>query len=549
MVKRTLRRLLLVVSALGLAAAAQAQTQAAAPAPTQAEAQPKKPNILVIWGDDIGTWNISHNNRGMMGYRTPNIDRIAKEGTAFTDYYAQQSCTAGRAAFLGGNVPVRTGMTKVGLPGAKEGWQKTDVTIATVMKSLGYATGQFGKNHQGDRNEHLPTVHGFDEFFGNLYHLNAEEEPENEDYPRDMKLPSGETFLQTFGPRGVLHCYAADTDDPTEDPRFGKVGKQKCEDTGPLTKKRMESVDDETSDRAIAFIREQQKAGKPWFVWWNGTRMHFRTHVKAERRGASGQDEYSDGMVEHDMHVGKFLKLLDELGIADDTVVFYSTDNGPHYNTWPDAGTTPFRSEKNSNWEGAYRVPAFVRWPGHFQADVTLNGLVSHEDWLPTFAAIGGDADVKQKLRDGATLNGRTYKNYIDGYNQTDYLSGKVKESPRNEFFYVNDDGQVVAIRYNAWKVVFLENRGQAFGVWREPFTELRVPLLFNLRRDPFEKSQHNSNTYNDWFLDRPFVIVPLQGLAAKFLGTMKDYPPSQTPGSFNLTKIEEQLRANMGAR
>jgi len=508
-----------------------------------------KPNILVLWGDDIGTWNISHNNRGMMGYKTPNIDRIATEGVSFTDYYAQQSCTAGRAAFISGSVPVRSGMTKVGLPGAKEGWQKTDVTIATVMKSLGYATGQFGKNHQGDRNEHLPTVHGFDEFLGNLYHLNAEEEPENEDYPRDRKLANGKTFLETFGPRGVLHCFATDKDDATEDPRFGKVGKQKCEDTGPLTKKRMETVDDETSDRAIAFIKEQTKAGKPWFVWWNGTRMHFRTHVKPELRGASGQDEYSDGMVEHDMHVGKFLKLLDELGIADKTVVFYSTDNGPHYNTWPDAGTTPFRSEKNSNWEGAYRVPAFVRWPGRFQADVTLNGLVSHEDWLPTFAAIGGDSDMKQKLRDGVSLNGRNYKNHIDGYNQVDYLSGTAKESPRNEFFYVNDDGQIVAIRYEDWKVVFLENRGQALGVWREPFTELRVPLLFNLRRDPFEKSQHNANTYNDWFLDRPFVIVPLQGLAAKFLQTMKDYPPSQTPGSFNLTKIEEQLRSNMGAR
>jgi arylsulfatase A-like enzyme len=495
-----------------------------------AQAQTAKPNILVIWGDDIGTWNISHNNRGMMGYQTPNIDRIAKEGVAFTDYYAQQSCTAGRAAFLGGNVPVRTGMTKVGLPGAKEGWQKTDVTIATVMKSLGYTTGQFGKNHQGDRDEHLPTMHGWDEFLGNLYHLNAEEEPENEDYPKNPE------FRKKFGPRGVIHSWAL------------PGGKQKITDTGPLTKKRMETIDDETSERAIAFIREQQKAGKPWFVWWNGTRMHFRTHVKKEHRGISGQDEYSDGMVEHDMHVGKFLKLLDELKIADNTLVFYSTDNGPHYNTWPDAGTTPFRSEKNSNWEGAYRVPAFVRWPGKFPAGTTLNGIVAHEDWLPTFAAAAGDAAIADKLRKGATLNGRKYKNYIDGYNQLDYLSGQAKQSPRNEFMYVNDDGQIVAIRYQDWKVVFLENRGQAFGVWREPFTELRVPLLFNLRRDPFERAQHNSNTYNDWFLDRPFVIVPLQGLAAKFLLTMKDYPPSQTPGSFNLTKIEEQLRKGMGS-
>jgi len=493
-------------------------------------AQQKKPNILVLWGDDIGTWNISHNNRGMMGYRTPNIDRIAKEGVVFTDYYAQQSCTAGRAAFLGGNVPVRTGMTKVGLPGAKEGWQKTDVTIATVMKSLGYATGQFGKNHQGDRDEHLPTMHGWDEFLGNLYHLNAEEEPENEDYPKNPE------FRKKFGPRGVIHSWAQ------------PGGKQKIEDTGPLTKKRMETVDDETSDRAVAFIREQEKAGKPWFVWWNGTRMHFRTHVKNEHRGISGQDEYSDGMVEHDMHVGKFLKLLDELKIAGNTFVFYSTDNGPHYNTWPDAGTTPFRSEKNSNWEGAYRVPAFVRWPGKFPAGVTLNGLVAHEDWLPTFAAAAGDTGIKDKLRKGVSLNGRNYRNYIDGYNQLEYLAGKAKESPRKEFMYVNDDGQVVAIRYQDWKVVFLENRGQAFGVWREPFTELRVPLLFNLRRDPFERAQHNSNTYNDWFLDRAFVIVPLQGLAAKFLQTMKDYPPSQSPGSFNLSTIEKKLKAGISS-
>ncbi len=490
-----------------------------------------KPNILVIWGDDIGTWNISHNNRGMMGYRTPNIDRIAKEGVAFTDYYAQQSCTAGRAAFISGSVPVRSGMTKVGLPGAKEGWQKSDVTMATVLKSRGYATGQFGKNHQGDRDEHLPTMHGFDEFVGSLYHLNAEEEPENIDYPKNAE------FRKKFGPRGVLKCKAD-----------GKGG-QTIENTGPLTKKRMETIDDETVAAAIDFIKRQKAAGQPFFVWWNGTRMHFRTHVKAEHKGISGQDEYSDGMVEHDMHVGQLLKVIDELGLTENTVVMYSTDNGPHYNTWPDAGTTPFRGEKNSNWEGAYRVPTFIKWPGHFPAGTTLNGIVSHEDWLPTFAAIAGDTDVKERLLKGTTINGRTYKNYIDGYNQLDYLTGKVKESPRNEFWYVNDDAQVVAARYQDWKVVFLENRGEAFGVWREPFVELRVPLLFNLRRDPFEKSQHNSNTYNDWFLDRPFVIVPIQGLAAKFLMTMKEYPPSQSAGSFNLSKIEEQLRSAGGSR
>jgi len=502
-----------------------------------AQAQDKQPNILVIWGDDIGTWNISHNNRGMMGYKTPNIDRIANEGISFTDYYAQQSCTAGRAAFIGGTVPVRTGMTKVGLPGAKEGWQASDVTIAQLLKNQGYATGQFGKNHQGDRNEHLPTVHGFDEFLGNLYHLNAEEEPENEDYPKDPK------FRAKFGPRGVMKCFASDQDDETIDPRFGKVGKQTVEDTGPLTKKRMETIDDETMAAAIDFIERQNAEEKPFFCWWNGTRMHFRTHVKAEHRGISGQDEYSDGMVEHDMHVGELLAKLDELGIAGNTIVIYSTDNGPHYNTWPDAGTTPFQSEKNSNWEGAYRVPAFVRWPGQFPADKTLNGIVSHEDWIPTLLAATGDDQVKEKLLDGMEVNGNKYRTHLDGYNQLAYLRGETEKSPRKEFFYVNDDGQVVAIRYDDWKVTFLENRARTFDLWREPFVELRLPLLCNLRRDPFEKAQHNSNTYNDWFLDRAFVIVPLQGIAADFLKSMQEYPPSQSPGSFNLSKIEETLK------
>ncbi len=420
-------------------------------------------------------------------------------------------------------------MTKVGLPGAKEGWQKTDVTMATVLKGQGYATGQFGKNHQGDRDEHLPAMHGFDEFLGNLYHLNAEEEPENEDYPKDP------AFRKQFGPRGVIKA-AAD----------GKGG-QTITDTGPLTRKRMETIDDETVAAAKDFITRQVKAGIPFFVWWNGTRMHFRTHVRAEHRGISGQDEYGDGMLEHDMHVGELLKLLDDLGIADNTVVMYSTDNGPHFNTWPDAATTIFRSEKNSNWEGAYRVATFVRWPGRFAANTTLNGIISHEDWLPTFAAIAGEPDIKDKLLKGVTINGRSYKNYIDGYNQFDYLSGKVNESPRKEFWYVNDDGQVVAARYDAWKVVFLENRGVGFGVWREPFTELRVPLLFNLRRDPFERAQLSANVYNDWFISRVFVIVPIQAMAAKFLQSMKDYPPSQSPGSFNLSKIEEQLRLSSG--
>jgi arylsulfatase len=497
-----------------------------------ASAADKSPNILVIWGDDIGTWNISHNNRGMMGYKTPNIDRIAKEGVAFTDYYAQQSCTAGRAAFISGSVPVRSGMTKVGLPGAKEGWQKNDVTMATILKGQGYATGQFGKNHQGDRDEHLPTMHGFDEFLGSLYHLNAEEEPENRDFPRDLKLANGKTFLEQFGPRGIIRSKAD-----------GKGG-QTVENLGPLTKKRMETIDDETIAATKEFITRQAKEGKPFFAWRNGTRMHFRTHVKAEHIGISGQDEYGDGMVEHDMHVGELLKLIDELGLTDNTIVQYSTDNGPHYNTWPDAGTTPFRGEKNSNWEGAYRVPAFIKWPGKFPAGVTLNGIVSHEDWLPTFAAVAGAADIKEKLLKGTTLNGRQYKNHIDGHNLLDYLRGKAKDSPRNEFIYVNDSGNVVAMRYGDWKAVYLENRAHQLQVWREPFVHLRLPLLFNLRRDPFEKSQENSNTYHDWMIDRAFVLVPLQAMASKFLLSMKEFPPSQVAGDWSLDTLEKQIKS-----
>ncbi len=506
-----------VLSAFGLLSAFAAHAQ-------------QKPNVLVIWGDDIGTWNISHNSRGMMGYQTPNIDRIAKEGVSFTDYYGQQSCTAGRAAFISGSVPVRTGMTKVGMPGAKEGWQKTDVTMATVMKSLGYATGQFGKNHQGDRDEHLPTMHGFDEFLGNLYHLNAEEEPENEDYPGDMILANGKTFREVFGPRGVLKCRAD-----------GKGG-QSCENTGPLTRKRMETIDEETLAAAKDFIQRQVKAGKPFFTWWNATRMHFRTHVKADHRH-KGNDEYTDGMIEHDAMVGELLKLVDELGIADNTIVMYSTDNGPHYNTWPDAGTMPFRGEKNSNWEGAFRVPAFVRWPGRFQPGTMLNGVVAHEDWLPTFAAAGGNANIKDQLLKGVTLNGRSYRNHVDGYNLLDYLSGKTDTSPRNEFIYTNDAGEVVAIRVGDWKAVYLENRAHQLDVWREPFVQLRLPLLFNLRRDPFERAQHNSNTYHDWMIDRAYVLGPMQMVASKFLLTLKDFPPSQTPGDWSLQSLERQVR------
>ncbi|MCF6264374.1 MAG: arylsulfatase [Xanthomonadales bacterium] len=490
-----------------------------------AQAKSAKPNILVIWGDDIGITNISFNNRGMMGYRTPNIDRIANEGVAFTDYYGQQSCTAGRAAFIGGNNPFRTGMTKVGVPGGLEGWQESDVTIATVLKSQGYATGHFGKNHVGDRDEHLPTNHGFDEFLGNLYHLNAEEEPEHEDYPTNPE------FLKQFGPRGVIRSFAD-----------GRV-----EDTGPLTRKRMETIDDETLAAAKDFITRQVKAGKPFYTWWNATRMHFRTHVKADRRH-QGNDEYTDGMIEHDAHVGELLTLLDDLNIADNTIVLYSTDNGPHFNTWPDGANSPFRSEKNSNWEGAYRVPAFVRWPGQFPTGVVLNGIVSHQDWLPTFAAVAGAPDIKEKLLNGVKLNGRTYRNYIDGFNMLDYLSGKAEASPRTSFVYVSDEGAIVAVRWNDWKAVYEENRGQAFGIWREPFIKLRIPLLFHLRRDPFERAQHNANVYHDWVLERPFIFFGTNAVARKFMVTLKDYPPSQTPGSFSLDssmkRIEEMSRS-----
>jgi arylsulfatase len=500
-----------------------------------------QPNILVIWGDDIGTWNISHNNRGMMGFETPNIDRIATEGISFTDYYAQQSCTAGRAAFIGGTVPVRTGMTKVGLPGAAEGWQEQDITIAAVLKEQGYATGQFGKNHFGDRDEHLPTNHGFDEFFGPLYHLNASEEPEHRDYPGSLVLPSGKTFFEQYGPRGVIRSSA------------GERGKQTIEDTGQLTRKRMETIDEETLAAAKDFIQRQHRAGKPWFTWWNATRMHFRTHVKEEHTGIAGPsgDEYHDGMVEHDMHVGELLALIDELDIADNTIIFYSTDNGPHFNTWPDAGYTPFRKEKNSNWEGAYRVPAFVRWTGHYPSGATVNGIVAHEDWMVTFAAAAGKNDLKEDLLDGYRAIGRRYRQHLDGYDMNEYLANadsyetlgeNIAASPRKEFFYVNDDGQMVAIRLGDWKAVFLENRADAFQIWREPFVELRLPLLFNLRRDPFEKAQIDANVYHDWFLDRPYVVVPMQQLAGRFFKTLAEYPPSQTPGSFNLEKVQEQI-------
>jgi len=490
-----------------------------------------KPNILVVWGDDIGTTNISHNTQGVMGYRTPNIDRIASEGMAFTDYYGEQSCTAGRSSFIMGQSVFRTGLSKVGLPGADSGIREEDPTIATVLKAQGYATGQFGKNHLGDQDDMLPTNHGFDEFFGNLYHLNAEEEPENEDYPGDMVLKNGKTFQEQYGPRGVIHSYA------NED------GTQRIEDTGPLNKKRMETVDDETSKRALEFIREQHAAGVPWFVWWSGTRMHFRTHVKPELRGISGQDEYSDGMVEHDMHIGLFLELLDELGIADNTVVMYSTDNGPHMNTWPDGAMTPFRNEKNSNWEGGWRVPAFVRWPGKIEAGTTTNQIVHHMDWLPTFAAIAGDTDVTERLLDGDKINGRKYKVHLDGYNILPLLTGESDVSPRHEIFYFSDDGDLTALRYDDWKLIFMEQKATGtLRIWMEPFVPLRIPLIFNLRRDPYEKADITSNTYYDWLIDRAYLLVPAQAYVGSFLTTFQEYPPRQKAASFSLDQVMEKL-------
>ena len=486
-----------------------------------------KPNILVIWGDDIGQWNISAYSRGVMGYRTPNIDRLASEGMLFTDYYGEQSCTAGRSSFITGQSVFRTGLSKVGLPGAELGMREEDPTIAGLLKPHGYMTGQFGKNHLGDKDEHLPTNHGFDEFLGNLYHLNAEEEPENEDYPKNPE------FRKKFGPRGVIKS-KADGD---------------IQDTGPLTKKRMETIDDETVVAAIDFMERAAKADKPFFLWWNGTRMHFRTHVKPELRGVSGQDEYSDGMVEHDRHVGQLLDKLDQLGLSDNTIVFYSTDNGPHKNTWPDAATSPFRNEKNTNWEGGWRVPAVVRWPGVVQPGSVSNEIVHHMDWLPTFVEIAGNPEVKQQLLDGKVRAiDRKYKVHLDGYSLVPYLSGKEKQGPRNEIFYFSDDGDLTALRYQDWKLIFLEQRVPGtLKVWSEPFIPLRIPLIFNLRRDPLEQANITSNTYYDWLLDRAYLLVPAQQYVGKFLATFEDYPPRQKAASFSLDQVMEQLSEATG--
>ncbi|MCX7392601.1 MAG: arylsulfatase [Planctomycetales bacterium] len=500
----------------------------------------KKPNIVIIWGDDVGQSNISAYSMGLMGYRTPNIDRVAKEGMIFTDYYAEQSCTAGRASFITGQHGMRTGMTKVGLPAATLGLRKEDPTIAEMLKPLGYATAQIGKNHLGDRNEFLPTVHGFDEFYGNLYHLNAEEEPELPDYPKDP------AFRAKYGPRGVMDCKASDKDDETTDSRFGKVGKQIIKDTGPLTKKRMETIDDDIADRSVDFIKRQAKAGQPFFAWVNFTHMHLRTHVKAESKGQSGrwQSDYHDVMIDHDKNVGTVLKAIDDAGIADNTFVMYSTDNGPHMNSWPDGAMTPFRSEKNTNWEGAYRVPCMVRWPGKIKPGSVSNQMVVHHDWLPTILAIAGDTEVKDKLLKGYNVGNMTYKVHLDGYNLVPYLTGQVEKSPRESFLYCNDDQQLTALRYDNWKIVFMEQRIQGtLRIWAEPFVALRVPKIFNLRTDPYERADVTSNTYYDWLMDHVFLLVPAQDFVGQFLMTFKDYPQRQKAASFNLDEVLEKLK------
>lgn len=506
----------------------------------------KKPNICIIWGDDIGQSNLSCYSHGLMGYRTPNIDRLARQGMLFTDYYGEQSCTAGRASLITGQHGLRTGLTKVGLPGATLGLRKEDPTIAELLNPLGYASGQFGKNHLGDRNEHLPTVHGFDEFYGNLYHLNAEEEPELPDYPKDPD------FRAKYGPRGVLDCRASDKDDATIDARFGRVGRQTINDTGPLTRERMQTIDDDVADRATDFIKRQAEAGKPFFVWVNFTHMHFRTHVKPESKEQSGRwmSEYADAMIDHDKNVGMVLDALDAAGVADNTFVMYSTDNGPHMNSWPDAATTPFRNEKNSNWEGAYRVPCLVRWPDKISPGSISNQIVAHHDWLPTLLAMAGDPDVSQKLLKGYKIGDVTYKVHLDGYDLLPYLTGKEETCARESFIYCNDDQQVTGLRFDNWKFVFMEQRVQGtLRIWAEPFVTLRFPKLFNLRTDPYERADITSNTYYDWVIDHAFLFIPAQGFIGQFLTTFKDYPQRQKAASFNLDEVLQKLKEHGGSK
>jgi arylsulfatase A-like enzyme len=481
----------------------------------------QRPNILVIWGDDIGIWNISKYSHGLMGYPTPNIDRIANEGMLFTDYYGEQSCTAGRSAFITGQSPIRTGLTKVGVPGAPLGIQPEDPTLAEILKPLGYTSGQFGKNHLGDRDEFLPTNHGFDEFFGNLYHLNAEEQPEDPDYPKNP------AFRKAFGPRGVIHSYAD-----------GRI-----EDSGPLTRKRMETVDEEFLAGSLKFIDKAVEQDKPFFVWFNSTRMHYYTHVKDSQLGRSGQGFYNDGMMEHDDHVGALLDKLDELGIADNTIVLYSTDNGPHFNLWPDAAITPFRGEKNTNWEGGYRVPSLARWPGKIKPGSISNKVMSHTDWVPTLAAAAGEPEIKAKLLQGHRAGSKKFKVHLDGYNFLPYLTGKTEQTPRREFFYFSDDGLLTAARVDDWKLVFAEQRAHRFDVWRDPFVTLRIPKVFHLRRDPLERADTDANGYNNWW-DKKVAVAGALGRVAvgNFVQSLQEFPPRQRPASFTIDQIMEGL-------
>ncbi|PAP95626.1 arylsulfatase [Mesorhizobium wenxiniae] len=502
----------------------------------KAQAAGTKPNILVIFGDDVGYWNLSAYNRGMMGYRTPNIDRIAKEGAIFTDHYAQQSCTAGRAAFITGQSCFRTGLLKVGLPGAKEGLSEKDPTLAELLKPQGYVTGQFGKNHLGDRNEHLPTVHGFDEFFGNLYHLNAEDEPEHPDYPKNPE------FKARFGPRGVMKCKASETDDPTEDPRFGRVGKQEIEDTGPLTKKRMETVDEEFLGSALNFIDRSNADGKPFFCWFNSTRTHIYTFLKEASKGKTGLGIYADAMVEMDGMVGQLLGKLDDLGIADNTIVLWTTDNGAEVFSWPDGGTTPFKGEKNTNWEGGYRVPCMMRWPGVIKPGTEINHITSHEDFVPTLVAAAGEPDVTAKLLKGYDAAGKSFKVHLDGYDQRDVLAGE-GEGKRHEYFYWTDDGNLAGLRYERWKMVFLEQREEGLAVWENPLIPLRFPKLFDIKGDPFERAQTDAGEYDRWRVEHAFALVPAQAYVAKHLQTYVEFPPRQRPGSFALDQVLAKLQ------
>ncbi len=488
------------------------------------QAQTRKPNILIIWGDDIGQFNVSTYNMGMMGYKTPNIDRIGKEGAVFTDWYGQQSCTAGRAAFITGQSPIRTGLTKVGLPGAPEGMKKEDPTIATMLKAQGYMTGQFGKNHLGDRDETLPTNHGFDEFYGNLYHLNAEEEPEHPDYPKDP------AFKKRFGPRGVIESYAD-----------GRI-----RDTGPLTRKRMETIDEEVTARALSFMDRAKKADKPFFIWYNSTRMHVFTHLKASSVGKTGLGIYADGMVEHDGMVGQLLDKLKELGIEENTIVMYSTDNGSESFSWPDGGTTMFRGEKATNWEGGYRVPTVIRWPGVIKPGTLINDVGAHEDMLPTLLAAAGDTSVKEDLLKGRKAGDMTYKVHLDGYNLLPAFKGQ-GEWPRKEFIYWTDDGSVAAIRYGNWKATFLRQDAHGLHVWQEPFTALRAPMLTNLRMDPFELAHEIGMDYQRWWAEHAFMIAPAAGYVGQWLQSFRDFPPRQKPGSFNLDRVMEAVTANVG--